>query len=262
MPEKTKFNVIGLITDFGTDDNYAGVVKGVIKRMAPGIDIIDISHGVASYSITNAQFYLFSSVAYFPAGTVFYIVVDPSVGSRRRALIAQDSGRLYIAPDNGILDAVLTEGAQVYAVRERMFQNVSATFHGRDIFAPVAAMLAGGVSPGEIGDAVEDRVRVPFPAYSARDTTVEGIVVHIDRFGNVISSIPNEVLRDRPGQCRIAAGAGVFEAVSCITFSDLGKDSVGILPGSSGLVEMAMNRSPLAARYGMKIDDRIKITYA
>lgn len=262
MRVKQTQSIIGLITDFGNDDNYVGVVKGVIKGMMPGQEIIDISHGVVSYSVTNAQFCLYSSYRFFPAGTVFYIVVDPAVGTRRRALIAEDNGRRFVAPDNGILDAVLTPAAKVYAVKEERFGEVSATFHGRDIFAPVAAYLAGGMAPAELGDPVDDYSRVPFPVYSATGSVLKGTVVHVDKFGNVITSLPNKVMSEmKPGAFRVTGPDGVFTAVPGHTFADLYCGAAGLLVGSAGLLELAMNCASLAGRYGLKIDDGIVIEH-
>lgn len=262
MQVKQTQSIIGLITDFGNDDNYVGVVKGVIKGMVPGQEIIDISHGVVSYSVTNAQFCLYSSYRFFPAGTVFYIVVDPAVGTRRRALIAEDGGRQFVAPDNGILDAALSPAAKVYAVREDRFGEVSATFHGRDIFAPVAALLAGGISPAELADPVDDYTRAPFPVYSAGGGVFRGSVVHVDKFGNVITSLPNDLLNGMlTGAFRIHGAGGAFTAVPGHTFADLDRGTAGLLIGSAGLLELAMNCASLAGRYGMKIDDGIVIEH-
>lgn len=263
MSEKKTRGPLGLITDFGTGDNYVGVVKAVIMGMMPGLDVIDISHGVVSYSITNAQFCLYSSYRYFPAGAIIYIVVDPAVGSRRRALIAEDAGRFFVAPDNGILDAVLSPAAKVYAIREGRFGEVSATFHGRDIFAPIAALLAGGADPADLGDPVDDRVSVPFPVYFTKGNVRAGSVAHVDKFGNVISSIPNALLPTRSSvSIRVNGRPGEFIAVPCRTFADLEPGIVGILPGSSGLIEFAMNCASLAAQHGINIDDGIEIEHA
>jgi len=253
-------SIIGLITDFGNDDNYVGVVKGVISGVHPGARIVDISHGVASYSVTNGQYCLYSSYRYFPRGTVFFVIVDPGVGTRRRALAVRDRGFFFVAPDNGILDAVLTASAEVFAVREERFGDVSATFHGRDIFAPVSAMLAMGTDPRELGDPSAEWVRRPFPVHVTTGDVHEGSVVHVDKFGNVITSFPNDLLAGGKG-CLVRGARGGFSARPGRTFSDLGKGEAGILPGSSGLVELAMNCASLADRYGINIDDTIRIQH-
>ncbi len=256
-------NIIGLITDFGNDDMYVGVVKGVIYGVNSRARIVDISHGVASYSVTNGQYCLYSSYRYFPRGTVFFVIVDPGVGSRRRAIVARDRGYIFVAPDNGILDAVLTASAEVFTLREGQFGDISATFHGRDVFAPASAMLAMGADPQSFGDSAEGRVRKPFPMYGpadgadgAAEGAFKGSVVHVDKFGNVITSFPNDLLSG--GNGFLVRGAwGVFSARPVCTFSDLRKGEAGVISGSSGLIEIALQRASLAERYGIHIDDSI-----
>src|SRR5271157_4320555 len=129
---------IALITDFGYTDSFVGTMKGVIKRINSDADIIDITHSVRSFSIPNAQFALYSSYKYFPIGTIFVVVIDPGVGTERKGLIAQDGGDYFILPDNGILSAVASRSMKAYSIDMALFPGASATFHGRDVFAPVA----------------------------------------------------------------------------------------------------------------------------
>ncbi len=256
MKERT---IIALLTDFGNDDVYVGAVKGAILSRTRDVEIVDISHGVKSYSVINAQFFLFSAYRHFPAGTIFYIIVDPGVGSRRRALIARDDGFYFVAPDNGILDAVVGTNAEIFAIREERFVNVSPTFHGRDIFAPVAAKLAMGVFAEELGMPFYDRIKKPFPQYHTQGNRAEATVVHVDKFGNVIISFPNTALENK--SCIVEASGVRFRAELCKTFADLAHGKDGIMAGSTGLVELAKNCESLADAYGISIGDTLRIIY-
>lgn len=256
MKERT---IIALLTDFGNDDAYVGAVKGAILSRNRDVEIVDISHGVKSYSILNAQFFLFSAFRYFPEKTVFYIIVDPGVGTKRRALIARDGDVHFVAPDNGILDAAIGNSAEVFAIREDRFMNVSATFHGRDIFAPVAAMLAMGVPAEELGMPFYDRIKKPFPQYLTQGNRAEATVVHVDKFGNVIISLPNSVFENK--SCVIETTGMRFAAKLCNTFADLDNNEAGIMAGSAGMVELAKNCDSLADAYGIEIGDMLRIIY-
>jgi hypothetical protein len=251
--------IIALITDFGSDDVYVGAVKGAILSRNRDVEIVDISHGVQSYSIINAQFILFSSFRHFPPGTIFYIIIDPGVGTRRRALIARQGDVHFVAPDNGILDAAIGDEAEIFAIREERFMNVSPTFHGRDIFAPIAAMLAMGVPAEELGMPFYDRMRKPFPQYLTQGSRAEGVVVHVDKFGNVITSLPNDVFEKK--HCMVESSGLKFPAKYCSTFAELADGEAGIMKGSAGLVELAKNCDSLAAAYGLTIGDAIRISY-
>lgn len=256
MKEQT---IIALITDFGIEDVYVGAVKGAILSRNRNVEIVDISHGVKSYSIINAQFFLFSSFRHFPEGTVFYIIVDPGVGTRRHALIARDGGFCFVAPDNGILDAAIGESAEIFSIHEERFAKVSATFHGRDIFAPVAAMLAMGVPAEELGRPFYDRIKKPFPQYLTQGKRVEATVVHVDKFGNVIISLPNNAFENK--SCMVESTGMRFRAEVCKTFADLEHGGAGIMAGSAGLVELAKNCDSLAEAYGIAIGDTVRILY-
>ncbi len=254
--------IIGLITDFGTLDHYVGAMKGAIKKENPDVDIIDITHGVDSYSITNAQYVLVASYSSFPAGTVFCIVVDPGVGSGRRALIAVNAGYVFIAPDNGLLSAVAGQGAEVFAIDEGLFPGASPTFHGRDIFAPAAAKLAGGALPSSLGARIHDWVKLELPAYRITDSSVCASVIHVDKFGNVVTSIPSSALEETGMRIlKVRTPAVQFDAMWYRTFSDIPVDSCGVISGSSGYVELVLNRQSLSEKYGMNIGAEFEIIY-
>ncbi len=254
--------IIGLITDFGCLDHYVGAMKGSIKSVNPDVDIVDITHGVASYSIANAQYVLMASYSFFPAGTVFCVVVDPGVGSARRALVAASAGFLFIAPDNGLLSSVVGPEAEVYAIDEGLFPGASPTFHGRDIFAPAAAKLAGGALPSSLGARIYDWVKQELPAFRITDSAVTASVIHVDKFGNVVTSIPNSALEKKGIRIsKVRTAAFQFDALGCRTFSDIPADRCGVISGSSGYVELVLNRQSLSDKYGVKIGAELEMIY-
>lgn len=186
--------MIVLLTDFGYADVYAGVMKGVCAEIAPDTPVVDLTHGVPPGDIRQAAFQMWSALSYFPKGSIFVLVVDPGVGGSRRAIAVQGGGHTFVAPDNGVLTYVLLDLSLERAVELRdpsyQLEHVSATFHGRDIFAPAGAHLAAGVPLERLGPPVEDLVRIPLPrlAISPPDS-LRGEVLYPDRFGNLVTSI-------------------------------------------------------------------------
>ena len=184
---------IALITDFGTQDIYVGLMKGVIRGIYAEVDVIDVTHGITPQSVREGALALLHSYRYFPAGTTFLVIVDPGVGSTRRPLIVKAGGYTFIAPDNGILTYVMAELRQFQAhvlenPRYRL-PNVSHTFHGRDIFAPAAAHLAAGVDITRFGPPVDEIVQLPQPTLEISDNRFVGEITHIDHYGNLVTSI-------------------------------------------------------------------------
>jgi S-adenosylmethionine hydrolase len=239
--------LIALITDFGHRDSYVGVMKGVIRCESPDIEIVDVTHSIESFSIPEAQYVLYSSVRYFPAGSVFCVVVDPGVGSSRRCLAATDGRYSFVLPDNGVLSAVESPELRVHAIDETAFQFVSSTFHGRDVFAPVAARISCGMALDCFGPRIGDWVRKQFAQYEYNCGVHTGAILHVDRFGNVITSIPSQSLDRRGGAVvTVEIGSARFRAHACRTFSDLSDQALGVLPGSSGFLEIVMNRHSAA----------------
>ncbi len=196
-------SVITLLTDFGLQDEYAGVMKGVILSVHPAAVIVDISHQIDPQDVRQAAYMLRSSWPYFPAGTVHVTVVDPGVGGKRCILAAQYSGHFFLAPDNGILSLLAEDGDFDCLIRvenSEYFRNkVSRTFHGRDIFAPVAAHLASGVKPENFGPIMDvSRIKMiesekPFVSEKGE---IIGKIVSTDRFGNLVSNIREDMLRE------------------------------------------------------------------
>ena len=244
--------LIALLTDFGNCDEYVGVMKGVIARIDPDIRVVDICHRIEPQNIVHGAFLLQSALPYFPEGTIFAAVVDPGVGGKRRILAANCGGRRIVAPDNGLIEGVLknfSEAAVVSVENRRYFLTpVSRTFHGRDIFAPVAAHLAGGLPLTELGPPVDPAELVtgilPRYRFSSRDG-IEGVVIAADRFGNLMTNI------DEGGIARLLEGAagrqvGVVLADTPIgaivdSYDQVAKNAPLAIIGSRGLLEIAVN---------------------
>lgn len=255
--------VISLLTDFGTQDEYVGVVKGVILGVDPAATIVDLSHAVAPQDVSAAAYLITSAFRYFPKGSVHVIIVDPGVGSSRRIVAARMGGHVFLAPDNGVLSMLFAEEQpeQVVAVtNERWFlQPVSRTFHGRDIFAPVAAHLSLGVDLASLGPAVnaEDLVRLPFCLPSIGATgRLAGVVVTVDRFGNLATNI--DMPRLQPlidkGGCRrlVIEVAGLQIYGVALSYSQFPPGGLLAIIGSRNCLEIAVNMGNAAEMLKVK----------
>jgi hypothetical protein len=257
-------SIITLTTDFGLADHFAGVMKGVILGLCPAARIVDITHQVDAFDIPGAAFVVAETYAWYPAGTVHVVVVDPGVGTARRPILAEAAGQLFLAPDNGVLSMVLDrEKHRVRAVtNEKLFlKPVSATFHGRDIFAPVAAHLAGGLAPARAGKLIKDYLRQEFhqPVRTGRRAWT-GAVLKIDRFGNLITNFHVEefpALLSRPFQLAIGARrlTGLVAA-----FAEGAAGEPVLVVGSSGYLEVAMNQGSAARLLGVEAGAPAELT--
>src|SRR5919199_3351856 len=186
--------IVTLLTDFGTADYFVGAMKGAVLAVNPRAQVVDITHEIPPQDVEAAAFTLLAAFDAFPPGTVHVAVVDPGVGSARRAVVVEGGGHLFVGPDNGVFGHVyerLGRFRVFHAVEERFFREpVSTTFHGRDVFAPVAGALSRGTHPSELGPEVTDFVRLPFAAPFQRDaSTLVATVIHIDRFGNCVTNV-------------------------------------------------------------------------
>ncbi len=192
--------IITLTTDFGLDDPFVGILKGIILGIAPEARLVDISHAVEPGNVLQAAHVLEAAHPWFPEGTVHCVVVDPGVGSERRALAVKSGGAFFVAPDNGVLTPVLGPRSRVVALGNRKYflKKVSATFHGRDVFAPVAAWIARGTSLAQMGKKISDPVTLTLPLAEKTQTGLRGEIVHIDRFGNLMSNLKGDALGNSP----------------------------------------------------------------
>src|SRR5471032_1925131 len=237
--------VIALLTDFGTRDHYAGTMKGVALTICPDATLVDISHDVDAHDVLGAALELAASYRFFPAGTIFLVVVDPGVGSTRRGIAADAGDYRFVAPDNGVLTAVLDEHPpkRVVELTERKYARptVSRTFEGRDRFAPAAAWLAKGIDLAALGRSAGAVHRIDIPQAEIGDGRIDGQVLRVDRFGNLITNIDRktfEKLAGGPLDIRIGAHQ-VSRVVS--TYADAAPGEVCALFGSTEHLEIAAN---------------------
>jgi S-adenosylmethionine hydrolase len=234
--------LICLLTDFGLRDGYAGVMKGVIAGLAPDVKVIDLSHDVSAHQVRAAAFLLGASYRFFPAGSIHVVVVDPGVGSSRRGLVVEWEGQFFVGPDNGVLSPVLDGHCFSLTRPEFWLSEVSSTFHGRDVFSPVAAHLALGIPIENLGDPVSDPVRLETPVALPRSDGWHGEIVYADRFGNLVTNIPAnavEPLRDDFSLEVILEGGTVWPVRR--TYSDVPPGELCAVVGGYGFLELSMN---------------------
>ncbi|MCL4511326.1 MAG: SAM-dependent chlorinase/fluorinase [Bacteroidetes bacterium] len=234
--------LIVLLTDFGSRDYFVGVMKGVIAGINPVARVIDLTHEIEPQNISQAAFILWASRKFFPEDAIFVNVIDPGVGSERKIICGRIDGQIFLAPDNGLLDYVVADGNEInfYEVSNKKFflKNVSTTFHGRDIFAPVSAYLSRGNRLNEFGEPFRYQKVKPFYSTIARGRN-EGKIVYQDRFGNVFTSfLWNDVLLSENSRLKISSK--VITKFYLSYSASKGKSLIGV-KGSSGLLEVAVN---------------------
>jgi S-adenosyl-L-methionine hydrolase (adenosine-forming) len=244
--------IITLTTDYGTSDHLVGVMKGVILSINPDVHIVDITHGVLAHDILDGALAIGQAYRYFPAKTIHVVVVDPGVGTERRPILVAGDQHYFIAPDNGVLSCVYDQSQALYAwhiISEHYFrQPVSNTFHGRDIFAPVAAWLSKSWQTSAFGEPIADFARFSIPKPKVNGKTVKGVVLRVDHFGNLVTNltaedVPALVAADATFTIR-AGNAQVNKIVSMFAQGAAG-EAVGII-GSSGYLEISVNKGSAA----------------
>jgi S-adenosylmethionine hydrolase len=243
--------MLTLTTDFGLSDHYVGVMKGVILGIAPRTQIVDLSHQVNPYEISEAAFLIAQAYPYFPKKTVHVIVVDPGVGTSRRPILAEAAGQYFVAPDNGVLGMIFAREkhkVRVIANSRYFLKPVSQTFHGRDIFAPVGAHLAAGVSPARIGKIVNDPLRpTSFTPERTGKHVWTGVVLKIDHFGNVIT---NFRLPDLSGRAfELVLGPHVVTKLAD-NYAQGRPGELFTIVGSSGYLELSTGQGSAARILG------------
>ena len=250
---KSQKPIVTLTTDFGVQDPYVGIMKGVILGIVPEAQIVDITHGIQSHDVMEAALILKAAFRFFPLRTIHVVVVDPGVGSQRRPLLVTAEQALFVAPDNGVLDPVLSETGflRAYHLTEpKYFLNqVGSTFHGRDVFAPVAGWLCSGVSPSEFGPPVSSLASLELPRLKEvqRHTWI-GTILRIDKFGNLITNIPANdfLLRFRqPASFRIILGHHQISRLRH-SYSESPPGELFAIWGSAGFLEISCNQSSAA----------------
>ena len=255
--------IIALTTDFGYKDPFVGIMKGVIAGINPQARIIDLSHGVAPQDIMGAALILRHSVNHFPRGSIHVAVVDPGVGGARRPILIEAAGNYFIGPDNGVLSLALgnKEPARIIYLSNANYHRhpVSATFHGRDIFAPVAAHIALGVDVTAFGEPVQDFTRIAWPGITKSSAGLHGEIVYIDGFGNLFTNVTERELEDLPvDKLAISVGDVVIQGLTAY-YSAGGKGSCVALINSWGLLEIAVYQGDAQQHCGARIGDKIHI---
>ncbi|MEM3061231.1 MAG: S-adenosyl-l-methionine hydroxide adenosyltransferase family protein [Candidatus Bathyarchaeia archaeon] len=259
--------IITLLSDFGLKDPYVSEMKATILSICPSATLIDITHEVAKYDVVEGAFILASASPFFPKKTVHLAVVDPGVGSKRRPIIVKSKRHLYVGPDNGLLIlAAKNDGLiSVYHItnREYMREEISSTFHGRDIFAPVSAHLANGVKPEEIGIEVEDYEFPEFVKPVIKGNLVELQAIHIDSFGNVITNLHRDQVEglklDFNTRLRLRIKDKTIKIKFLRTYSHARKKELLALVGSHDFLEIAMNQGSASDRLKLKKGSRINL---
>jgi S-adenosylmethionine hydrolase len=245
--------LITLLSDFGSRDAYVAAMKGVILGINPEVRLVDLTHEIPPHDITAAAFVLAEAAPFFPERTIHLAVVDPGVGSARRGLAAQARGQFCLGPDNGLFHFLFRDAPDLAIVSLEnpayFLPKVSATFHGRDIFAPVAAHLSRGLDLEKLGPAITDPVLLPVPEPVFGDDLVDGEIFYVDRFGNLVSNINWHRMSEwlDGGEFRLHIGRLALNRLSR-TYADAARGEVLALEGSHGYLEIACNHDNAANR--------------
>lgn len=260
--------IITLTTDYGTNDHLVGVMKGVIYSINPDVHIVDITHGVMPFDVLDGALTIGQAYKYFPPRTIHVVVVDPGVGTTRRPILVASDQQYLIAPDNGVLSSVYDQTEALYAwhiTAEHYFRSpVSNTFHGRDIFAPVAAWLSKSWQTASFGDPVTDFVRFAIPKPKAAGNSLKGIVLRTDAFGNLMT---NFTVKDVPaltaadGKFTIRAGNAQITKVLPTFAQGTPGEPFGVI-GSSGYLEISVNKGNAARTLGISRGAEVTIDLA
>jgi S-adenosyl-L-methionine hydrolase (adenosine-forming) len=259
--------IITLTTDFGLEDHLVGTMKGVILKINPEARIVDITHGVAAYDLLDAAITIGQAYRYYPARTIHVVVVDPGVGTLRRPLLVSAAEQYFIAPDNGVLSLVY-EREPAVVVRhvtagQYFLAPTSQTFHGRDIFSPVAAWLSRTWQQENFGPEVSDYARLSLPQPRTEKNAVKGVILRADRFGNLLTNLTPEnvpLLRGRETRFRLRAGAAEITRLA-ETFAEGPGDEPALVLGSSGFYEIFIHRGDAARKLALGPGSEITLEF-
>lgn len=259
--------IVTLLSDFGLKDPYVSEMKAVILSVYPQATIIDITHQIDRFNVRMGAFHLACAVPYFPNGTVHMAIVDPGVGTRRRPIVVETTRNLFVGPDNGLLIlAASKEGIRhVYVIGNQRFMlpKVSNTFHGRDIFAPATAHLARGRAPAEFGEEIQNYEVPDFAEPRFEKGVISGEILHVDRFGNIITNIPSEFLAKLPAHKNTRLSAAIGNETAVLNFrSTYSNAAIGeflALVGSHDLLEVSVNQGNAAKLFRVRSGEPISI---
>jgi len=256
-------SVITLTTDFGTQDWFVGTMKGVILSIAPRAQVVDITHQISPGDIRAGAFALMAATPYFPKGTIHVAVVDPGVGSERRAIAVQTKKAVFIGPDNGLLTWALrheTIRSLRQITNEALFrQPVSRTFHGRDIFAPTAAHLANGTKFAQVGPEITDWQQLPWPEVQRTSKTLTGEILHIDRFGNAITNLSYDLMSEAEwSQAQVMVKRHEL-GVPQTSYAAVKHGQPLAILSSAGFLEIAVNSGFAEKQFKLKVGDKVVV---
>lgn len=255
-------SLVTLTTDFGMRDPYVAALKGQILSRCPNAEIVDLTHEIAPGNIAEGALFLAGSIPYFPKHSHHVVVIDPGVGSERHPIVALVGQQIIVCPDNGLLTLLCQrdplENAFIITNPEFMRADVSATFHGRDIFAPAAGLLAAGREPQEVGRSLDTilTIQMPEPQYET-DRHAVGEIIHVDRFGNCITNIHRSILSDMGG-ATVKTGELDFSSLSQ-TYGDVPVDQPLALIGSTDYLEISVNRGNAEEALGLSRGDAVEV---
>jgi S-adenosylmethionine hydrolase len=284
MKSMSPIPLIALLTDFGVEDPFVGIMKGVIADIAPQAKLVDITHRIPPGDIQRAAVMLWQSVPYFPMGTIFLSVIDPGVGTSRRGIIAQTENHVFIGPDNGLFSFVLKGDSKAWELTNPQFQLPlpGTTFHGRDIFAPASAYAANGYEGSQFGQPITALARIEMPRLQIKPNQIQGEILYSDQFGNLLTSLGKFVSSDHKTyhfEPWLELGIDDFKDLIIVsdqaflslpngsnlscedTFAEIPTGECGMLVGSSGLIEIAANRMKAADILNLLTGDHITLIY-
>lgn len=257
--------IITLTTDFGYEDPFVGIMKGVILNINPLANIVDITHDISPQNILEAAFAIEISFESFPSKTIHVVIVDPGVGSARRPILVVTDHHFFIGPDNGVFSKIynLTGTLQViHITAEHYFlPQRSSTFHGRDVFAPVAAWLSRGINVSNFGNPITDYVNIPVPVVS-KENAIEGEVIYIDRFGNAITNIQNQKIDELFGsnsEGRMKVIVREKEAPIKTHYSEAEDNGLYSLINSFGYLELFVNMGNASSDFGISVGEKVSV---
>lgn len=262
----SKKSLITLTTDFGYQDPFVGIMQGVMLGINPSLQFIHLTHKIKPQNILQAVYVFGSAYSYFPAGTIHLIVVDPGVGSKRKALLVKSEKYCFIAPDNGVLSVVFQKekGLEIYQIDPKKFvtEKVSSTFHGRDIFAPAAALFSLNHNPAELGHEVQDCEKIDLPVPRKTDKhNFSGEVIYIDRFGNLITNFSDQFLNQNISQKPIKIKIGLYEIMGLKShYSEANTKEISTLINSWNNLEIFLPSASAAGFLRAQVGDEVKIT--
>jgi len=264
-----KPNIITLLTDFGYGDPYVAAMKGVIYTINPHVNIIDITHNVPPHNIRAGAIILWSTYKYFPKGTIHLVVVDPGVGTKRKPIVIYSKNYIFIGPDNGVLTLAANEDGiektyEIISNTKYLKREISFTFHGRDIFAPIAAYISRGVSINELAKETSLTFSLNIPKYTIKNSQIIGEIIYIDHFGNLITNIPKGIAEKILAFYRnyeVNIKNKVISAKFVKAYGNAKEGEPLLIINSFNLLELSINLGNAAQRYAANVGDKIIIKY-